>query len=498
MDNSDIHSDTNSNDGSESEDDIQLICDTYYDEDEPCEADEPREEIPPSNQAENGVRLLIEEDNQISPLNQARTMSRGLTATYVDLAPHNYDNYDSDSDDSDDDLEDDLEIEAEIQAGNNIPPRNQAENENAYFNDLVEDHIRNSIPGISNLIDFFSNFEDSEPIESPVQIIEVPNIDSNLPGRIQAEIQNVVENEATQDVPINIHQAVDNLFRQHLLRNMLSPDIQQFLTSVQAVTRNDTPPVVRNTTMSIASRINAFLGINRNSDLDRASIGRRFLLSRDERYSLLEYRQAREWYFSTIYEGENEITVSRSILNVICDLWFDTGCERFPTKIEIIDKLLTIPCNCHLRFGQRQLRDLLEFYVFREGEIPNCFQVENAIEYYVLMQRYPTMQELVQYIYTNLEFFNNPEDYFQRDRVHVPAINLDKLPKCQGDGEVVCAICQDEITTEQVAVVLKPCNHQYHHDRDQCLTEGGIYTWLREHNFCPMCKQKVNSDTESN
>ncbi|XP_021736626.1 uncharacterized protein LOC110703184 [Chenopodium quinoa] len=68
---------------------------------------------------------------------------------------------------------------------------------------------------------------------------------------------------------------------------------------------------------------------------------------------------------------------------------------------------------------------------------------------------------------------------------------IDNLPSvllsCEGlgEGEVVCAICKDEVSGEDVVKQL-PCLHYYHWD---C-----IVPWLKMRNTCPVCRHELPTD----
>lgn len=224
-----------------------------------------------------------------------------------------------------------------------------------------------------------------------------------------------------------------------------------------------------------------------------------FSLNNNVSFSASEYLQAEEYYKNNLYSGTTDVDriyVTRPLLNSILDFWFDSGCDSWPTKEQLLNKIFSIPCACHFTHSPVTLKRVIEFWVFEQAAIPTCDIVHEIIDYETIMQRFPTIHELNNYIRQNMEFFNNPLDFFQRDKVHVPVINIHKLPLSKGDDETVCALCQETITSLQESIIVKPCNHQYHNRSDECLGESSIHNWFSEHNFCPLCKQKVVTDFE--
>ncbi|KAG5033777.1 hypothetical protein AAZX31_04G020400 [Glycine max] len=67
------------------------------------------------------------------------------------------------------------------------------------------------------------------------------------------------------------------------------------------------------------------------------------------------------------------------------------------------------------------------------------------------------------------------------------ALELEKLPRVTGKELVLgneCAVCLDEIESEQPARLVPGCNHGFHvHCAD---------TWLSKHPLCPVCRTKLD------
>ncbi|CAK7346126.1 unnamed protein product [Dovyalis caffra] len=65
---------------------------------------------------------------------------------------------------------------------------------------------------------------------------------------------------------------------------------------------------------------------------------------------------------------------------------------------------------------------------------------------------------------------------------------LEKLPKVTGKELVLgteCAVCLDDIESEQVARMVPGCNHGFHLE---CAD-----TWLSKHSACPVCRAKLDA-----
>ncbi|CAI9755817.1 unnamed protein product [Fraxinus pennsylvanica] len=69
------------------------------------------------------------------------------------------------------------------------------------------------------------------------------------------------------------------------------------------------------------------------------------------------------------------------------------------------------------------------------------------------------------------------------------ASDLEKLPKVTGKDLVLgtdCAVCLDDIESDQPARMIPGCNHGFHL---QCAD-----TWLSKHPVCPVCRAKLGPE----
>lgn len=66
------------------------------------------------------------------------------------------------------------------------------------------------------------------------------------------------------------------------------------------------------------------------------------------------------------------------------------------------------------------------------------------------------------------------------------SLDLEKIPKITGKelaASTECAVCLDEIDSEQPVRLVPGCNHAFHL---QCAD-----TWLCKHAICPLCRTKL-------
>lgn len=67
--------------------------------------------------------------------------------------------------------------------------------------------------------------------------------------------------------------------------------------------------------------------------------------------------------------------------------------------------------------------------------------------------------------------------------------DLEKLPKVTGKDLVLgaeCAVCLDDIQSDEPARLIPGCNHGFH---VLCAD-----TWLSKHSICPVCRAKLQPD----
>ena len=171
--------------------------------------------------------------------------------------------------------------------------------------------------------------------------------------------------------------------------------------------------------------------------------------------------------------------------------------QHFPNYSEFIDELYKYRCPCCQYFSERQVKRVFELYSFIYGDLMKCQDTPFYIEYYILHGRIPNQEEFMEFYRRNIEFYRSPEEFHQTDKIKVPALGVDKLPRFTylktTEEESCCGICQYDFEDKQEIIKLKPCGHEFHYSNKDCLEEGSILTWLENNNFCPLCKKKVES-----
>jgi hypothetical protein len=215
-------------------------------------------------------------------------------------------------------------------------------------------------------------------------------------------------------------------------------------------------------------------------------------------FSTTDYELANE-IFNHLLSEEEEYdyqyipTVCVNVLNLILEFWYEHDKEQFPTYNQIIAQISReISRMVPLDFEAEDFHEIIHHYLSRYGYLPHPNELNNVYEYYVFNGEYPSETDLHEMNQRALAFYLNPELYHQQDKIKVPALHIDKIPRTKNTASGVdCCICQDEIKLDQLTIRLPPCNHVYHVNADDCLGDGSILNWLKENNTCPMCKQKV-------
>ena len=198
-------------------------------------------------------------------------------------------------------------------------------------------------------------------------------------------------------------------------------------------------------------------------------------------------------------QQEEWVDFNVNILNVVLEYYTSTNEERMPTLPILIHMLVEDLTRFHtFELPYNHIFNIVEYWVTHEGFLPHPNDYEAMYEYHLLHARYPSQEELDEFTRRTIEFFLNPEAYHQHDKIHVPALNVDKIVvELNQETGKVCCVCQDDIEINQRCLKLPPCQHIYHADAHDCLENGTIYSWLAQHNTCPMCKTKVMVNTES-
>ena len=161
-----------------------------------------------------------------------------------------------------------------------------------------------------------------------------------------------------------------------------------------------------------------------------------------------------------------------------------------PTKYQYIKSVIE-NCFCGIIFNDHQFAIQTGVYLFEQLErTPECYYIQHSINYYNQEQRYPSLEELSNYLGNIHRMMNDPEGYYQDTKHATPTPNLRLLtPKECDKDDCNCGLCFDEISKGEQCYIL-PCNHVFHSDNEKCI-DATIVEWLKNNRTCPICKQEV-------
>ena len=233
-----------------------------------------------------------------------------------------------------------------------------------------------------------------------------------------------------------------------------------------------------------------FPNINLTND-DREQLNS-ILHNNIERYSSSEYENALNEY-KKLSETEHaaQCLPPLQLLNIMLDYYFEHELE-WPTKEQIVKSIFDQDELILEQYDRGDIDEMLYYYVFSEAVIPLVSSVEHILEYYHLMNVFPNEEQLSLYIYNNHRFNVNPEEYHANDKIHVPVLNIDRLPISIHRGDSIpCSLCQCDIIEGEDKVEIQPCGHLFHAREKNCLEEASIFKWFETESLCPLCKVKV-------
>lgn len=188
--------------------------------------------------------------------------------------------------------------------------------------------------------------------------------------------------------------------------------------------------------------------------------------------------------------------VEEKYFKTIHHLWYNDANGNLPTLDEVIEYLFENKCHCMYIYEDERCKSLIRHF-FILGVDPSCSMVRIAMEFYILNNSFPSLDEIANTSERMQDFYNNPVEFHQEDKVLIGVSNLDKLPvfkmdknEFKSDDVVACSICQEDINEGQEYVKLN-CKHMFHHTKADCLEGGSIINWLEKNKFCPNCKSEV-------
>lgn len=121
-----------------------------------------------------------------------------------------------------------------------------------------------------------------------------------------------------------------------------------------------------------------------------------------------------------------------------------------------------------------------------------CGNIIAIYNYYILMRRYPTDDELNTFLENEASILEDPGDYCNEHKITIPVrkVNTLKIDIAKNDDSV-CTICQQNVKSGEKYVTLS-CEHIFHADTECCLGNNqSIYTWFEKSHKCPNCNKDI-------
>jgi hypothetical protein len=215
-----------------------------------------------------------------------------------------------------------------------------------------------------------------------------------------------------------------------------------------------------------------------------------------EEESYLENIDIAKIHYINLTNNEEEFEPDEKYLKSIHHLWYNDVNGNLPTIDEVTNYLFNNKCHCMYIYEDERCKSLIRHF-FIIGIDHNCNEVRIAMEFYVLNNNFPSLDEIESTSERMQEFYRNPEAFHQEDKVLIGVSGLDKLQilnmdrtEFKNDDNVVCSICQEDIIEGQKYIQLN-CKHMFHYSNKDCLEGASIINWLERNKYCPNCKNEV-------
>jgi hypothetical protein len=149
-------------------------------------------------------------------------------------------------------------------------------------------------------------------------------------------------------------------------------------------------------------------------------------------------------------------------------------------------------CPCLLEFPRQQVLAAIEYNVTELEMTMTCNVVISILEFHALEQRYPSNEQLGEFLTNSQHLQQDPDNYCNEKRHALPTANLHLLERVKLAKEDTCSICREDMKCSKEVFRLPVCKHVFHADENECLGAGSsILTWLQKNRKCPNCNAEV-------
>jgi len=147
----------------------------------------------------------------------------------------------------------------------------------------------------------------------------------------------------------------------------------------------------------------------------------------------------------------------------------------------------------------------MEHVLVEYGFSVRCIIIHFIYMYQLLEHRYPTQDELFQYMeehynpsghqelheqQLNQMMADDVDHYWNHKHSTDEVLPSRPLSESESLQAISCCICQEEIK-EGESVINLPCKHTFHSQNDNC---SGIETWIQKAGNCPLCKKPIHEE----
>jgi hypothetical protein len=163
-------------------------------------------------------------------------------------------------------------------------------------------------------------------------------------------------------------------------------------------------------------------------------------------------------------------------------------------------------CNSLRGITEEDIISVVTYYMMSDLPITfDCNHFRLLLQYRLAQGNWPeNLEVFVSFVRNMIRAMNDPEAFHRENKVNVGVRELNRIKNLYDvplEGEV-CAICQDDFSTETKQVLRFKCGHAFHTPEDEegsCLGKGsGILNWISSDNKCPVCRQEITMTWVSN
>ena len=169
--------------------------------------------------------------------------------------------------------------------------------------------------------------------------------------------------------------------------------------------------------------------------------------------------------------------------------------------------------ECEYFIPLLDLIHIIRYTLVEYGFISGCRVAHYLHSFQVFEQRYPTFDEIYQYLQSEREdstlsrisnelMQRDTEEYWEKKHSSLTEQDIYKFVCTNEEKEIMCCVCQEPIADLDLVVKL-PCNHVFHRGSSYKLASEdrtsppqdsdcqGVEEWLKKSGTCPICRVEI-------